>query len=414
MKTLRCSSCGDSFKDKDLLSFLPLVYFFTYIEPKTHQMKTTIRLLFTFLTAVWAFSCAPKVNSSTPEKEPSLATNFQENFLIGTALNRAQINEQDPIAAKLIQREFNSITAENMLKWVNIHPAPDSFTFEMADKFVALGKKHNMFVIGHTLVWHSQLGEWVEKVEDKEEFLAYYEKHIREIAGRYRGKIDGWDVVNEVLNEDGTLRESVFLKMLGKDYLKEAFRLAAEADPEAELYYNDYNLSNPAKREGALKLIKEIQAENLKIDGVGIQAHWSLLGPSIEQIEESILAYSALGLKVMFTELDITVLPNPWDLQGAEVDQNFEGSPFMNPYPGGLPDSVQIQLADRYEEIFKLFLKHEDKISRVTFWGVNDGQSWLNGWPIKDRTNYPLLFDRKFQHKKAYQRIMELKETKPN
>lgn len=374
-------------------------------------MKPTTRLLFVSLICCGTFSCTPKISEAPKEPVPSLARSFQENFLIGTALSRSQINEEDTVSSALLAREFNSITAENMLKWVNIHPEPDTYAFEMADKFVALGKKHDMFVIGHTLVWHSQLGDWVEKIEDKEEFAQYYEKHIREIAGRYRGKIDGWDVVNEALNEDGTLRESVFLKMLGEDYLKDAFRLAAEADPEAELYYNDYNLSHPEKLAGAIKLIKDLQAANLKIDGVGIQAHWSLKGPSIAQIEASILAYANLGLKVMFTELDVTVLPNPWDLQGAEVDQNFEGSPFMNPYPGGLPDSVQTQLAQRYEDIFKLFLKHQDKISRVTFWGLNDGQSWLNGWPIKDRTNYPLLFDRAFAPKKAYHSVMALKEN---
>lgn len=371
-------------------------------------MKTTIHALLLSALFLWLMSCKPTISEAPQEPEPSLAYNYQDNFLIGAALNRSQIHEQDSLTAALIAREFNSITAENMLKWVNIHPGPDSFSFEMADKFVALGKKHDMFIIGHTLVWHSQLGEWVEKIEDKEIFAEAFEKHIREIAGRYRGKIDGWDVVNEALNEDGSLRESVFLKMMGEDYLKEAFRIAAEADPEAELYYNDYNLSHPEKLAGAIKLIKDLQADNIKIDGVGIQAHWSLKGPSIEQIEASILAYAELGLKVMFTELDVTVLPNPWDLQGAEVSQNFEGSPFMNPYPGELPDSVQTQLAQRYKDIFKLFLKHEDKISRVTFWGVNDGQSWLNGWPIKGRTNYPLLFDRNLQPKKAYHSVMAL------
>jgi endo-1,4-beta-xylanase len=158
--------------------------------------------------------------------------------------------------------------------------------------------------------------------------------------------------------------------------------------------------------------VKNIRDNGGKIDGVGIQGHWNLETPSLEEIEKSILAYSSLGLKVAFTELDITVLPNPWDLKGADVNQNFEGSAKMNPYPTALPDSIQTKLANRYASIFKLFLKHKDKISRVTFWGVHDGQSWLNGWPIKGRSNYPLLFDKNLVPKKAYYSIMQLKEAK--
>jgi endo-1,4-beta-xylanase len=155
-------------------------------------------------------------------------------------------------------------------------------------------------------------------------------------------------------------------------------------------------------------MIEKIQDKGIKIDGVGMQGHWNLKTPSIKDIEESIIAYSKLGLKVAITELDITVLPNPWDLVGAEVSQGFEGSEKMNPYAKGLPDSIQTKLAQRYRDIFKLFLKHKDKISRVTFWGVSDGQSWLNGWPIKGRTNYPLIFDRELKPKQAYDSIMAL------
>jgi endo-1,4-beta-xylanase len=168
-------------------------------------------------------------------------------------------------------------------------------------------------------------------------------------------------------------------------------------------------LCQPAKRAGAIALIKNIQKDGTKIDGVGEQAHWTLTSPSLAEIEKTILDFSALGIKVAFSELDITVLPNPWDLKGADVNQKFEASEKMNPYSKGLPDSIQTQLAERYEAIFKLFLKHQDKISRVTFWGVNDGQSWLNDWPIKGRTNYPLLFDRDFKAKKAYNTVLGLK-----
>ena len=238
---------------------------------------------------------------------------------------------------------------------------------------------------------------------------SYLENHIKTLVTRYRGKIAAWDVVNEALNEDGSLRQSVFLKFLGEDYIKWAFELAEKADPGAQLIYNDYNLWKPEKRRGVVKLVRQLQDDGIKIDAIGLQGHWSLYEPSLEAIEKSIITFSNLGLKVHFSELDISVLPNPWDLVGAEISQNFEESPYMNPYPNSMPDSVQIALANRYQDIFKLFLKHRDKIDRVTFWGINDQGSWLNNWPIKGRVNYPLLFDRKFNPKMAYDSIVALK-----
>jgi len=340
-------------------------------------------------------STAPTSGSTKTEIiTPSLKQAYQSHFTIGAAINDGQINEVDTASNQLLATEFNSITPENIMKSMYLHPAKDSFYFDMADKFVALGEKNNQFIVGHTLVWHSQLADWISKITNKTEMQAAVADHINTIVGRYKGRING------------------FLKVMGENYLSEVFALAAAADPAVELYYNDYNLCQAAKREGVVKMVKKIQADGVKIDGVGCQAHWSLTNPSLEEIENSILTYADLGLKVMFTEMDITVIPNPWDLEGADVDQNFEGSPFMNPYPEALPDSVQTQLAERYEAIFKLFLKHEDKISRVTFWGVNDGQSWLNNWPIKNRTQYPLLFDRQFQPKKAYHSVMNLKKIK--
>jgi endo-1,4-beta-xylanase len=197
--------------------------------------------------------------------------------------------------------------------------------------------------------------------------------------------------------------------VLGEGYLETAFDLAATADPEAKLLYNDYNLCNPEKRAGLIRLVKRLQEKGIKIDGVGMQGHWGLTEPSLAEIEKSIKAYSELGVKVSITELDITVLPNPWDLEGAEIGQNFENNETMNPYPDELPDSVKIQLAQRYKGIFRLFLKHKDKIDRVTFWGINDANSWLNNWPVRGRTNYPLLFDREYQPKKAYDSVLSLK-----
>jgi len=277
---------------------------------------------------------------------------------------------------------------------------------------VAYGKKHNMFIVGHTLIWHSQLSPFVAGIKSSDSLLLFMTNHINTVAGRYAGKVNSWDVVNEALNEDGTLRKSIFLEKLGVDYIRKAFELAAKVAPDAELYYNDYNIEQPQKRAGAIALIKKLQASGTKINGVGIQGHWSVNGLPLQDIENSIIEFSALGIKVSFTELDITVLPNPWDLKGAEVNQNFEGSPYMNPYPKALPDSMQIKLAKCYEDLFKIFIKHQDKIERVTFWGVNDGQSWLNNWPIKGRTNYPLLFDRNFKSNPDFDKVVALAKNK--
>ncbi|WP_348822268.1 endo-1,4-beta-xylanase [Flavobacterium aestuarii] len=362
------------------------------------------------LAFVFASGCC---NSQNSKPDPaSLKNVFKADFRIGTALSADQIDEKDVSVNELIRKEFNAITAENIMKSMFIHPAKDKYDFALTDKFVAYGKKNKMFIHGHTLIWHSQLAPWMAEIKDSTEMKAFMKDHITTIVSKYKGRIDSWDVVNEALNEDGTLRKSVFLNTIGPDYLPDAFKLAAKADPKVDLYYNDYNICEPQKREGVIELVKNIKAHGGKIDGVGIQGHWRLESPTLEEIEKSILAYSALGLKVAFTELDITVLPNPWDLQGADVNQNFEGSAKMNPYPKALPDSIQTRLADRYASIFKLFLKHKDKISRVTFWGVHDGQSWLNDWPIKGRTNYPLLFDSALKPKKAYNAVMELKEIK--
>jgi endo-1,4-beta-xylanase len=216
--------------------------------------------------------------------------------------------------------------------------------------------------------------------------------------------------VNEALNEDGTLRNSIFLKNLGDDYIVEAFRLAQKAAPHTKLYYNDYNIEQPKKREGAISIIKKIQAAGVRIDGVGIQGHWHLDNVPMQEIEQSLKEFSALGIQVAFTELDLSVLPNPRGrANSADIGQTADYNAQINPYTKGLPDSVQQKLATAYANLFNLFLKYRDNISRVTFWGVNDGQSWLNGFPVRGRTNYPLLFDRQFKPKPAFYAVIETK-----
>ena len=341
---------------------------------------------------------------------PSLQETFKNNFLIGTAMNARQIEEKDKAADKLIKQQFDAVTPENVMKAEIIHPKWNTFNFGLADILVAYGQKNKIKVNAHTLIWHSQLPAFMRGMQNADSVKQYFENHIKTVASRYDGQVYSWDVVNEALNEDGTLRKSIFLDKLGDDYIVEAFRLAQIAAPETKLYYNDYNIEEPKKRAGAIALIKKIQAAGVRIDGVGIQGHWRANNVPMNDIEESIKEFSALGIEVMFTELDLGVLPNPWDGNTAEVSKTAEGNAKMNPYPEGLPDSVAQMQAKAYGDLFKLFLKYKS-VTRVTFWGVTDGQSWLNGWPIAGRTNYPLLFDRNFKPKPAFYSVIATGKT---
>lgn len=342
--------------------------------------------------------------------EPTLKEVFKNDFTVGTALSADQIEGKDPRADSLVRKQFNVLTAENSMKSMFLQPEWGKFDFRPGDKLVEYARKQAIPVIGHTLIWHSQLPPYVQHMKIKDSLETFFTRHIETVAAHYDGKVLGWDVVNEALNEDGTMRNTVFRRLLGDHYVTEAFRLAQKAAPHTELYYNDYNIEQPAKRAGAIRLIRQIQDAGVRIDGVGIQGHWHAGKIPLKDIEDSILEYAALGIQVMITELDVEVLPR--DFTGAEISERMkaQNDPSLNPYTAGLPDRMQTQLANDYEALFKLFLKHKDKISRVTFWGVNDGQSWLNGWPLPGRTNHPLLFDRNYQPKPAYYQVINVKK----
>ncbi|MCC5936842.1 MAG: endo-1,4-beta-xylanase [Lunatimonas sp.] len=354
--------------------------------------------------------------SPTETPEPTLKSTFAEDFLIGAAINLRQVEKRDSIAEPIIARHFNTLTAENLMKWVNIHPEEDVFNWGPADAFVELGEELDAFMVGHTLVWHQQIPKTVfEDAEgrfiSKDRLLARMQRHIEEVVGRYKGRVHAWDVLNEALNDDGTFRTSNWYTVTGTDYISMAFKTAARVDPNAELYYNDYNLWKPEKRDAAIKLCQELQKSGIRVDGIGMQGHYSMVSPDPEQIRASILAIHEAGFKVMVTELDIEVLPRPQEKPGADIDVRFDEDMKYNPYPDGLPEEVYLRLADRYEEIFRVFYEERDKIHRITFWGVTDANSWLNNWPIRRRTNYPLLFDRQGNPKtEILERIYALKQ----
>lgn len=347
-------------------------------------------------------------NAQTPV---SLKEAYHGAFLIGAAVNANQFTERDARGAALIKTQFNSITPENVLKWENIHPRLDTYAFDLPDKYVAFGEQNHMFIVGHCLVWRNQIPEEVfrdaqGKLVSREILLGRMRDHIHTVVGRYKGRINSWDVVNEALNEDGTLRQSLWMKIIGEDYIANAFQYAHEADPQAQLTYNDYSLENEPKRNGAIALIKKLKAQGVPITSVGLQGHDSLTWPTAEQQDATIAAFEKLGVKVIISELDIDVLPSATAQGTADVTANVKPDASLNPYAAGLPDSVQQALAHRYGELFGVFLKHRDVVSRVTFWGVTDGDSWKNNWPVKGRTNYPLLFDRNGQTKPAFDTVL--------
>lgn len=339
------------------------------------------------------------------DTEIGLKELFSDKFKIGTAISREQIIGSQQQILPFVNKHFNAITPENSMKWERIHPEKGVYDFEAADALVEFSNEYNHFITGHTLVWHSQVPDWVFEHPDgtlltRVELLKRMGDHINSVAGRYAGKIDAWDVVNEAFNEDGSLRESKWLSIIGDDFIEQAFMMAAKAAPNAKLYYNDYNLYKPEKRNGVVRLVKLLQSKGIRIDGVGMQAHYSLTSPELSDVEDSIKAYGDLNVDVLITELDVSVLPFPDENNmGADVSLNIALQESFNPYPQSLPLAVEKELGERYKALFKIFNKHQDKIERVTFWGVSDANTWRNDWPMPGRSDYPLLFDRELKAK---------------
>jgi endo-1,4-beta-xylanase len=356
------------------------------------------------------------MNANTfAQEQPALKDVFKDHFLIGAAVNQWQLSGKNELSANLVKEHFNSITNENILKWESVHPSLDEYDFEPADRFVEFGEKNDMFIIGHTLIWHNQTPKWVFENDEgnpvsREILLDRMRDHIHTVVGRYKGKIKGWDVVNEALNEDGTLRQSPWMQIIGEEYIEKAFEFAHEADPELELYYNDYSIENKPKRDGTVELIKKLQSKGITVSGIGLQGHYKMDWPATGQLDSTIKAFAELGVKVMITELDVDVLPDASKNYGADITINVELNEKLNPYKNDFPDSIQKALTERYADLFEVFVKNSSKISRITFWGVTDGDSWLNNWPVNGRTSYPLLFDRDGKTKPAFEAV--IKKTK--
>lgn len=374
------------------------------------QRHTTLaRRLFLAVASLGLATPAQVACAQDSNQFPSLRETVGDRLLIGAAVGRRQLD--DPAYAALVSTHYNSIVAGNEMKPDSLQREKGRFTFERADEIVAFAEKHNQQVVGHTLVWHSQAPRWLFEDESgkplsRDEALANLRTHIETVLNHFRGRIVGWDVVNEAISDapNEYLRDTPARRAIGDDYVIQAFRIAHEVDPNVELYYNDYNIEADYKRPKAMRLIRELQAAGVRLDAIGVQGHWLLRHPELSEIERGLTELASTGVPLMITELDIDPLPR----RGAGADVNATEQQ-ADPYKDGLPPEVQQELADRYRAVFDLLVRYanEGTVKRVTLWGVHDNSTWLNDFPVRGRTNHPLLFDRAYQPKPAFFAVRE-------
>ena len=358
----------------------------------------------------------------TAHAQKTLKSAYADAFKMGCAVNSQIVSGHDSRSAQIILEQFNAVSPENDMKAEVLHPTPDTWNFQAADRYVKFAQDNGLWALGHTLVWHNQTPDFFFNHADgtpksHDEMVETMRSYIETVAGHFAGKINAWDVVNEIIDNDGSYRKTLWTNAFngdGDEVVRLAFQFAHQYDPNAELYYNDFNAWRPSKRDGIARMVRMLQKEGIKIDGIGIQGHWGLNFPKNEYITAAIDTFAALGVKVMITELDIDVLPLTKEGQviGKSLQdplyQLEEFETYLDPYKNGLPDDVKQQLTARYAELFRIFYDRRDKIDRVTVWGLHDGMSWKNGYPIPNRTNYPLLYNRDRTPKPALQAVLQI------
>jgi endo-1,4-beta-xylanase len=403
------------------------------LKPPELLMKRYIATITVALSAVLLAGCA----------KTTLKGAYQKDFLVGVAINRDiatgkvapadNVNRTQAQVDKdiaLVKKQFNQISPENDLKWalVQPRPGPDGYNFGPADAYVDFGLQNHMFIVGHCLVWHNQTPNWVFAGTNppppspygtnappfrgpgfvggfgpysgprasRDELLQRMHDHIATVVGRYKGKVKLWDVVNEAVADRGTniLRNSLWEQIIGPDFIAKAFEYAHEADPDAILRYNDYGLENPDKRQKFITLIKSLQAENVPIGAIGTQTHVNVSTPTPEQLDQELTDLETLGVPINVTELDVN------GAQGGQRSTSADLAVQNSATQGGLVSNADQRLANQYSNLFKIFVKHRAHIQLVTFWGANDGVSWL-------ARGHPLLFDTNDQPKPAFTAVID-------
>src|SRR5579883_1676817 len=417
---------------------MPAPRYFPRVQPDLSVLSNRAQ----WLVAILLCTCAAAQSAPAP----ALKDVFKDHFYVGTAINRSittgvaafrRSPEQVSKDIAEVKEQFDQISPENDLKWALIHPreGADGYDFGPADAFVNFGLSNHMYVVGHTLVWHSQTPQWVfagtnpppAEVANiaagtmtdtnaagtnnlarrrpgfgaytgprasREELLQRMRDHIHAVVGRYKGKIKVWDVVNEAIADGGTnvLRKSLWMEIIGPDFIAKAFQYAHEADPDAILRYNDYGLENPAKRRKLVTLIQSLKAENVPVMAIGSQAHLNV-SINFETMDQALTEIETLDLPIYITELDINSAQSGQRGTGADVAANAATT------QGGLVSDADRKLADAYAGIFRAFIKHDKAIKLVTFWGPNDANSWR-------ASGKPLLFDADAQPKPAFEAVI--------
>ena len=381
----------------------------------------------TFLMAAFACCCHSMTAQTT------LWEAYRDYWYTGVSVNQWQV-EADNSGANVhdvtgqvsndqtadwpvIAKNFNWVVAENCMKCEVIHPREGVYDFTLADQFVNKAKAAGMKVLGHCLIWHSQCAPWFHfdsegKPVSRDVLKKRMREHIYTIVSHFRGRVDAWDVVNEAFEDDGTPRQSLFHQILGTDYIPLAFQYAHEADPAAQLFYNDFSMNKAAKVEGVCRFFRPLIEQGLPVTAIGMQGHMILEdnvdNSVIRQYEHSIETIAATGVPTFFSELDLSVLPNPYGFSGANISDKFAYRPEMDPYTKGLSKEQNAKMEQFWIDFYKMLIPHHKDILRVNFWCLNDANSWRNDFPIKGRTDYATLFDRQSRPKPVVQKLIDL------
>ena len=390
-------------------------------------MKSSFKLLVILSLVVFV------LGTVSAQSRRGFADAYRDYWFTGVSVNQWQVaadltgtNEHDVtgfIAGDqtndwpAIVENFNWVVAENCMKCEVIHPQEGVYDFTLADQFVNKAKAAGLKVQGHCLIWHSQCAPWFHydkdgKLVSPEVLKQRMREHIFTIVSHFKGRVDAWDVVSEAFEDDGTPRKSLFWQILGTDYIPLAFQYAHEADPSIQLFYNDFSMNKPTKVEGVANFFRPLIQQGLPVTAIGMQGHMimedNVNNSVIKQYEHSIETIASLGVPTFFSELDLSVLPNPFGFSGANISDKFAYRPEMDPYKNGLTREQEARMEQFWIDFYKMLIPHHKDILRVNFWCLNDANSWRNDFPIKGRTDYATLFDRQNKRKPVVDQLIEL------
>lgn len=359
-----------------------------------------------FKSSLCALALAMGASSGLAQNnETGLKDAYKDYFSIGVAVNMRNITDPEQIA--IIKKDFNSITAENDMKPQPTEPAYGQFNWENADKIADFCRNNGLKLRGHCLIWHAQIGKWMYQDEEgnlvsKEKLFQNMKHHITAIMERYKDVIYAWDVVNEAISDGGwqggprgmgqkpnPYRNSPLYQIAGDEFIKKAFIYAREADPDALLFYNDYNAADPQKRDRIYNMVKSMKEEGVPIDGIGMQGHYNIYGPSMEDVDAALTKYATIVKHIHITELDI------------RANEEMGGQLNFSRGTGNISPIVKTLQEDQYTRLFKVLRKHKDVVGNVTFWNLSDRDSWVGA------RNYPLPYDENYKPKRVYSLIKD-------